>query len=126
MASVAAKVDGGDLSPRMEASGPNDEIRVLAESFDHMLDRLEDAFERQREFVADASHELRTPLTVIRGQLEVLARQRDPTREDIRRVEGLVRTEVLRMQRLVDDLLVLARAGEREFLHPCTVELRPF
>src|SRR5206468_11867763 len=70
MASVAAKVDGGDLSPRMEASGPNDEIRVLAESFDHMLDRLEDAFERQREFVADASHELPPPLTVLRGQLQ--------------------------------------------------------
>ncbi|MFL5887411.1 MAG: ATP-binding protein, partial [Thermoleophilaceae bacterium] len=125
MAAVAARVDGGDLSPRMEASGPQDEIRVLAESFDHMLDRLEDAFERQRDFVADASHELRTPLTVIRGQLEVLARQPDATAEDVRRVEGLVRTEVLRMQRLVDDLLVLARADGREFLHTRNVDLPP-
>ena len=126
MASVATRVDAGDLSPRMDPAGSTEEIRVLAESFDHMLDRLEDAFARQREFVADASHELRTPLTVIRGQLEVLARQQDPPPEEVRRVEALVRTEVLRMQRLVEDLLVLARAGEREFLQTRTVELRPF
>jgi signal transduction histidine kinase len=126
MAGVAARVDGGDLSPRMDTTGPRDEIRVLAESFDHMLDRLQDAFARQQEFVADASHELRTPLTVIRGQLEVLARQPNPTPEDVRRVEGLVLTEVLRMQRLVDDLLLLARADERGFLEPRTIEVRPF
>jgi two-component system OmpR family sensor kinase len=126
MAALAARVDGGDLSPRMESGGPRDEIRVLAESFDHMLERLEDAFARQRQFVADASHELRTPLTVIRGQLEVLARQDEPTREDVERVEGLVRTEVLRMQRLVDDLLLLARADERGFLEPRTIDIGPF
>jgi signal transduction histidine kinase len=126
MAAVAARVDGGDLSPRMDTTGPRDEIRVLAESFDNMLERLQDAFARQQEFVADASHELRTPLTVIRGQLEVLARQPDPTPEDVRRVEGLVLKEVLRMQRLVDDLLLLARADERDFLEPRTIEVRPF
>ena len=76
----------------------HDEVRVLAEAFDRMLDRLEDAFDRQRGFVADASHELRTPLTVIRGQLEVLARQRRPDAADVRRVEKLVRTEVPRME----------------------------
>ena len=57
------------------ADGREDEVRVLADAFNHMLDRLADAFAAQREFVADASHELRTPLTVIRGQLEVLAAQ---------------------------------------------------
>src|SRR5947209_3554363 len=107
MARIAQQVNAGDLSPRMSQSGPNDEIHVLADSFDHMLDRLEDAFARQRAFAADASHELRTPLTVIRGQLEVLARQRSPSTEEVRRVEQLVRTETLRMQRLVEDLLAL-------------------
>jgi heavy metal sensor kinase len=126
MARIAARVDGGDLSPRMAQQGPRDEVRVLAESFDFMLDRLEDAFARQRGFASDASHELRTPLTVIRGQLEVLARQRNPTTEDVRRVERLVRTEILRMERLVDDLLVLARADEREFLRRRTIDLPSF
>ncbi len=61
MARVAARVDAGDLSHRMELSGPHDEVRALAHSFDQMLDRLQDAFARQTAFVADASHELRTP-----------------------------------------------------------------
>jgi two-component system OmpR family sensor kinase len=126
MARIAARVDAGELSPRMAQEGPRDEVRALAESFDLMLDRLEDAFERQRAFSSDASHELRTPLTVIRGQLEVLARQDDPSVEDVRRVERLVRTEILRMERLVDDLLVLARADEREFLLARPVDLRSF
>lgn len=126
MARIAARVEGGDLSPRMAQQGPRDEVRALADSFDSMLDRLADAFARQRAFASDASHELRTPLTVIRGQLEVLARQPNPAVEDVRRVEGLVRTEILRMERLVDDLLVLARAEEQEFLRPRTIDLPSF
>jgi two-component system OmpR family sensor kinase len=126
MARIAARVDAGELSPRMAQQGTRDEVRALADSFDFMLDRLEDAFARQRAFASDASHELRTPLTVIRGQLEVLARQSAPAAEDVRRVERIVRTEIIRMERLVDDLLVLARADEREFLRPRPVDLRPF
>jgi signal transduction histidine kinase len=103
-----------------------DEIGVLAESFNHMLDRLEGAFDRQTDFVADASHELRTPLTVIRGQLEVLARQPDPAPAEIDRVERLVRTEVDRMERLVDDLLLLAQADAEGFLRPVEVALPVF
>ena len=80
MARIAARVDAGDLSPRIDYRGPRDETRILADAFDHMLDRLEEAFARQQAFVSDASHELRTPLTAIRGQLEVLARQRAPRR----------------------------------------------
>ncbi len=86
---------------------------MLAEAFNHMLDRLADAFAAQREFVADASHELRTPLTVIRGQLEVLAAHPNPAGEEVRRVERSVQAEIARISRLVDDLLLLAQA-ERE------------
>jgi signal transduction histidine kinase len=106
--------------------GRRDEVGVLAESFNHMLDRLQDAFDRQSDFVADASHELRTPLTVIRGQLEVLAREPDPDTAEIDRVERLVRTEVVRMERLVDDLLLLAQAGEDGFLRPVEIYLPTF
>jgi signal transduction histidine kinase len=126
MARVAARVDAGDLHPRMHADGRRDEVRVLAEAFDRMLDRLQRAFDRQSAFVADASHELRTPLTVIRGQLETLALAEDPDANDVRRVETLVRVEVDRMTRLVDDMLTLAAADEEGFLRCAPIELKGF
>jgi two-component system, OmpR family, sensor kinase len=113
MASTAAAVDAGDLTPRIGAeTSAAVEVRTLAEAFDHMLDRLDDAFLRQRRFVSDASHELRTPLTAIRGQLEVLARSKRPAVEEVRRVESVVMVEMARVERLVDDLLTLARLDE--------------
>jgi signal transduction histidine kinase len=124
MADVAARVDAGDLHPRIDApTQPGDEVTVLAEAFNHMLDRLTDAFAGQRAFVADASHELRTPLTVIRGQLEVLASQHDPPGEEVRRVEGLVQAEIARISRLVDDLLLLAKTDQVEFLRVESINL---
>jgi signal transduction histidine kinase len=121
---VAARVDAGDLHPRIHQHGPaGDEVKVLADAFDHMLDRLTDAFAGQRAFVADASHELRTPLTVIRGQLEVLASEREPSGEEVRRVESLVRAEIDRMSRLVDDLLLLAKTDQVEFLQVEQIDL---
>ncbi|HTR89302.1 MAG TPA: HAMP domain-containing sensor histidine kinase [Solirubrobacteraceae bacterium] len=127
MAGVAARVDAGDLEPRLEgAGGESEEVRVLTDAFNHMLDRLTDAFAGQRAFVADASHELRTPLTVMRGQLEVLAAQENPPREEIRRVEGLVQAELARIARLVDDLLLLAKAEQTRFLRLEAIGLRGF
>jgi two-component system OmpR family sensor kinase len=121
MAGTATAVDAGDLKPRIGAEPTAAvEVRTLAESFDHMLDRLEAAFSRQRRFVADASHELRTPLTAIRGQLEVLARQPQPEGAEVRRVEGLVMREMERLERLVDGLLALAKLEEA-----AAPELRP-
>jgi two-component system, OmpR family, sensor kinase len=127
MATLAARVDAGDLEPRMDPSPESGtEVRVLAESFNHMLDRLSEAFAGQRAFVADASHELRTPLTVIRGQLELLAAQEEPPPEEIRRVERVLLAEVTRISRLVDDLLFLARSEQTDFLRPEEIELRTF
>jgi two-component system OmpR family sensor kinase len=112
-AATAAAVDGGDLSPRLdEDPAAAVELRALAESFNHMLDRLQDAFSRQRQFVSDASHELRSPLTAVRGQLEVLARKEHPDGEEVRRVEGLALAELGRVERLVESLLALARLDE--------------
>jgi signal transduction histidine kinase len=124
MAAVAARVDAGDLHPRIhDTDGRAEEVRVLADAFNHMLDRLTDAFAGQRAFVADASHELRTPLTVIRGQLEVLASQPQPSAEEVRRVERLVQAEIARIGRLVDDLLLLARTEQSEFLRVESIDL---
>ncbi len=127
MAAVAARVDAGDLHPRIDdPSGQSEEVRVLADAFNHMLDRLTDAFAGQQAFVADASHELRTPLTVIRGQLEVLAAQPSPPGAEVRRVEHLVQAELVRITRLVDDLLLLAKAEHTQFLRLEQVALADF
>ncbi len=125
MAAVAEGVDAGELSTRMPVEGTRDEVRRLAESFNGMLDRLEGAFERQRAFVADASHDLRTPLTVVRGQIEVLARNPDPNPEEVRRVAGLVSQATARMEAMVEDLLLLARSESAESLRLDEEELAP-
>ncbi len=127
MAAVAARVDAGDLHPRIhDPGGQGGEVRVLADAFNHMLDRLTEAFAGQRAFVADASHELRTPLTVIRGQLEVLAAQSDPSGPEVRRVEHHVQAEIARISRLVDDLLLLAKSEQTQFLRIEPIELTAF
>jgi two-component system, OmpR family, sensor kinase len=127
MAAVAARVKAGDLHPRIGDPGDSgSEVRVLAEAFDRMLDRLTEAFASQRAFIADASHELRTPLTVIAGQLEVLGRQAEPSAAAVRRVERQVRSEIAAITRLVDDLLLLARSEHTEFLHRQPIDLPVF
>ncbi|HEU4973994.1 MAG TPA: HAMP domain-containing sensor histidine kinase [Baekduia sp.] len=126
IARVAQRVDAGDLSPRMELDGRHDEVRVLAHSFDQMLARLQDAFDRQSAFIADASHELRTPLTIVRGQLEVLAMEEHPSGAEVREVERTVRMEIDRMSRLVEDLVLLAHAEDERFLRPEPIDLPDF
>jgi two-component system, OmpR family, sensor kinase len=126
MAAIATRVDAGELEPRMKAPAGGGEVRVLAEAFNNMLDRLTDELKGQREFVADASHELRTPITVIRGQLEVLAAQENPSAEDVRLTEQHVQREITRISRLVDDLLLLAQAEHTDFLRPERIDLPTF
>ncbi len=127
MAATAAAVDAGDLTPRIGSEGSAAvEVQTLADAFDHMLDRLDEAFSRQRQFASDASHELRTPLTAIRGQLEVLARSDRIEPEEVRRVEGVVLIEMGRIERLVDDLLTLARLDEAAPLERREIPLAPY
>jgi two-component system, OmpR family, sensor kinase len=128
IAGVAARVDEGELTPRMDVpETATRELRVLADAFNHMLDRLEQAFAAQREFVADASHELRTPLTVIRGQLDLLAADGGaPDPAELRRVERMIQSEVSRLTRLVGDMLLLAQTDRDDFLHLTDVPLAEF
>ncbi len=84
-----------------------------------MLDRLEAAFATQKAFVSDAGHELRTPITIVRGHLELLGDDPDERRETI----ALVTDELDRMARFVEDLLLLARAEQGDFLHPGPIDL---
>ncbi|MDX6739696.1 HAMP domain-containing sensor histidine kinase [Actinocorallia sp. A-T 12471] len=101
--------DSADLTRRLDVPG-DDDISALAGTFNRMLDRLERAFAIQREFLDDAGHELRTPLTVVRGHLELMGE------EDREETVALVLDELERMNRIVDDLLLLARSEQPGFL----------
>lgn len=108
---VARQIQATDLSRRIALKGPNDELRGLAETFDGMLARLEEAFEAQRRFIQDASHELRNPLAVMRTNLDVALADPDVSAEELRRTASVVSRTTERMSRLVDDLLIYARHG---------------
>ncbi|WP_066361955.1 sensor histidine kinase [Herbidospora mongoliensis] len=113
-----AITDSSDLTRRLEVTG-NDDVAALAATFNHMLDRLDRAFAAQRTFADDAGHELRTPITVIRGHLELMGDDPDDQRDTL----ALVNDELIRMNRLVDDLLTLAKAGQPNFVTLEPVEL---
>ena len=97
------------LDQRINLGGPDDELRELADTFDDMLGRLDQAFDSQRLFVANASHELRTPLSVILTELEVTLSDPDASQEELRRMAAVVAGAAERAQRLVNSLLTLAR-----------------
>jgi signal transduction histidine kinase len=97
------------LDQRINLGGPDDELRELADTFDDMLARLDQAFDSQRLFVANASHELRTPLSVILTELEVTLSDPDASTEELRRMAAVVAGAAERAQRLVNSLLTLAR-----------------
>ncbi|WP_298255473.1 cell wall metabolism sensor histidine kinase WalK [uncultured Arthrobacter sp.] len=109
---TADTVHESDLDQRISVSG-NDDVAALAHTFNRMLARLQDAFNGQRAFLDDASHELRTPITVIRGHLELIGD--DPVERA--RTLTLVLDELQRMNRLVDDLMLLAKAERPDFLN---------
>ncbi|WP_151526449.1 sensor histidine kinase [Serinicoccus kebangsaanensis] len=116
---ATAQVSTDDLSRRVEVSGDTD-ITQLAHRFNAMLDRIQDGVRMQRQFLDDAAHELRTPLTILRGNAELL-RPEDPA--EVTATRTLMLDEVDRMQRLVDDLLVLAKAQRQDFLRPTPADV---
>lgn len=116
---TAQRITDTDLTGRIPVSG-NDDVSELARTVNAMLDRLEGAFATQRQFLDDAGHELRTPITVVRGHLELM----DPgDTEDVSETRTLTLDELDRMRRLVDDLVLLAKAQRPDFVQPVRVEL---
>ncbi len=130
MTDVASSIAGGDLSHRVPESASSTEAGQLGVALNQMLGRIEDAFDvraqsedRLRQFVADASHELRTPVTTIRGYAELfrsggLGEPRE-LEEAMRRTEQ----EAIRMGRLVDDMLTLAKLDQDRPLETRSVDL---
>jgi two-component system OmpR family sensor kinase len=118
---AAQEISETDLSRRIVVDG-NDDVAELAHTFNTMLDRLETAFEGQRQFLNDASHELRTPITIVQGHLELLDADPETRAESM----ALVMDELDRMRRMVDDLLTLAKSDRPNFLRLSEVDLEPF
>ncbi len=104
---VASEISATNLTRRIGYQGPEDELKRLADTFDSMIARLEDAFERQRRFVQDASHELRTPLAAIRASIEVAEMEAELSPDEYRELLETVKTQTERLTRLSEDLLLL-------------------
>lgn len=121
LAETAEDITAHDLGQRLPVQGTA-EMADLIRSFNAMVDRLEGAVNEQRRFLNDASHELRTPLTVMRGHLEVARKKPDKAAD----ATAVALTELDRMGRIVDDLLVLARANEIGFLRLAPVDSDDF
>jgi heavy metal sensor kinase len=109
MAEQARKITDKNLHERLEIGAANEELAMLADSFNELLSRLDRSFETMRRFVADASHELRTPIAVIRGEADV-ALDHDRSPSEYRESLAIIQDEARRLTRLIDDLLNLARA----------------
>ncbi len=109
MSQAVSCLGSADLSVRLPVPNAKDELRNLAETFNRMFDRLEDAFLRLRRFTGDVSHELRTPLAVLLGEGELaLRKERSP--EEYQTALKTILKESKHMQTMVEDLLLLARA----------------
>lgn len=117
---AAAAITHDDLTQRIPVNG-NDDVAALSDQFNAMLDRLEQAFGTQRQFLDDASHELRTPITIVRGNLETVEEDDDPRERAA--VVRLCTDELDRMSRIVEDLLLLAKSERPDFVHLEEVDL---
>jgi len=113
---TARRVAERNLHERIGLTGPQDELRQLADTFDDMLARLDAAFGSQRRFVANASHELRTPLTINRTLIEVALSHPDPPAE-LRQLGATLLAVNARHERLIEGLLVLAGSEQQLTTH---------
>ena len=110
MTLATQRITERNLHERLALAGPDDELKRLADTIDDLLGRLEWAFDAQRRFVANASHELRTPLTMMRTALDVTTGKPGPQPAQVTVLAGKVRKGLDRAERLLEGLLLLARA----------------
>lgn len=114
-------ISESDLSQRITIEGQG-ELAQLGRTFNAMMERIEDSFATQRNFINDAGHELRTPITIIRGHLELM----DVNTPEQQETVDLAIDELDRMNRLVEDLVLLAKSERPDFLQIETIELNSF
>jgi signal transduction histidine kinase len=124
VSSLAARISSTNLKERINYAGPDDEIKRLADTFDGMLGRLENAFESQKQFIQDASHELRTPIAIAQTNIEVLEMDNKATIKDYERLKDILKMNLERMSTLSEKLLLLSES-EQGKANWATVELAP-
>jgi len=123
MTVATRRISADSLDERLAMPGPSDEMKDLADTIDGLLERLEGAFAAQRRFVANASHELRTPLTTIRASIDVAVAKPGPVPPPTIALADRLRTELDRIDELLEGLLVLARAQHGELPGRATLSL---
>jgi two-component system OmpR family sensor kinase len=116
MGAHARRIGATNLHERLPVLNANDELGELATIFNDLLNRLDESFDRQRRFIADASHELRTPLAILRGEAEVAMSQQGRTAEDYLESLGILHEETSRLIKIVEDLFTLSRADSGQYL----------
>ena len=121
LSATVKSISESDLSQRIDTQGKG-EVAQLGRIFNAMMDRIETAFDTQRNFINDAGHELKTPITIIRGHLELMDADPQSQQETVE----LVIDELDRMNRLVEDLVLLAKSERADFLRIETIELTSF
>lgn len=117
--STASAVTDESFDRRVEVTG-HDDVAELAHTFNAMLDRLQTSFNAQKQLLDDVGHEMRTPITIVQGNLELLD-PHDP--DDVEQVRGISLDELERTNRLLEDLMTLAKAGRPEFVRPEPVDV---
>ena len=120
---AALVMAGGHLGQRIEPNGP-DEVKQLAQAFNHMSEHLQNLVNRQRQFAANAAHELRSPLAALRLRLEMLQEHRLKPEEQAAFISEVI-CGVDHLQRIIDQLLTLASLEESNRLPPGRVDLAP-
>jgi len=122
LSKTARAISESDLNQRISTPQGNGDLSELTNTFNAMMDRIQGAFDSQRNFINDAGHELRTPITIIQGHLELMTgdpQEREDTME-------LVMDELDRMGRLVSDMILLAKSERPNFLQIETISVRAF
>jgi len=122
MSSHAGRIGAANLHERLAVQNERDELGQLAQSFNSLLDRLSQSFERQQRFMADASHELRTPVAILRGEAEVALSQQARSQEEYRESLEVLHQEAARLTHIVEDLFTLTRADAGQY----PLQLRDF
>lgn len=123
LARTARATELTSLDARVQVPDTGDEVAQLAREFNTMLARLGAASAHQREFMASVSHELRTPITIARGHLELLERLDPGDTAAVTETAAVLRDELGRMGRLVEDLMAIARVDMDDFVRPRAVDL---
>ena len=115
MSTQAGHIGAATLHERLPVQNEKDELGHLARSFNQLLDRLDQSFDLQRRFMADASHELRTPVAILRGEAEVALARPDRAPEEYRESLAVLLAESQRLTHIVEDLFTLARADAGQY-----------